>query len=295
MHQHIPNKTKLAIIISIFLWGSAFVGIRAGLQEYTPGSLALLRFIVASMCMGLVYWRSQQRSQIPFRDVCGLLGAGVVGIGFYNICLNYGELTISSGASSFIISQSPIITAMLAVVFLGERLTLTRIAGFVIGIISVALMAAGEKGGFELDIGMFYVLLAAFAGACLSIIQKPYLRKYRAIESTTLIIWGGTLFLLLYTPQLWRDLSTAHIGATLIVVYLGVFPAAIGYLAWSYALASIPASRVVSYLYFVPFAATLLGWLFLGEVPSVLSFVGGVLAIIGAWVVHHSYRMPKTQ
>lgn len=86
-----------------------------------------------------------------------------------------------------------------------------------------------------------------------------------------------------------QDWQQASWTATLVIVYLGIFPASIGYIAWSYALARIPASRAVSFLYFMPFVATLLGWLWLSEVPKLLSVFGGVVAIFGVWLVNQSY------
>lgn len=284
-------KTKFALIITIFLWASAFVGIRAGLQAYSPEGLALLRYLVASLCMGMIYYqRRVYKRPIPFWDLCALLGIGALGVGLYNITLNYGEVAISSGMASFIISQSPLITAVFAICFFNEDLNSVRAIGFIISIIGIALISIGEKGGFHWDKSLIYILIATILSSCYSVFQKPFLKKYNAIETTIYIIWGGTLFLLFFSPQLHQDLMHASWQATLTVIYLGIFPAAIGYMGWSYALAEIPAARAVSFLYFMPFVATLLGWLLLHEVPAFLSICGGVLAIIGVWVINQSYK-----
>lgn len=113
-----------------------------------------------------------------------------------------------------------------------------------------------------------------------------------AVEATTYAIWGGTLFLAVHTPTLLIELPHASLASTLTVIYLGIFPAAIGYLSWSYVLKEMPAARAMSFLYFVPFLATLLGWLLLNEVPTLLSMVGAMFAIAGVWLVSQSYRMP---
>lgn len=279
-------KTKLAITIAIFLWASAFVGIRAGLQEYSPGGLALLRYLIASACMGIIYYRMPIRKPMPLFDMCALMGIGAIGIGVYNIMLNYGELSMSSGMASFITSQAPIIATILAIVFLGERINVLRIFGFLISLAGVALIAVGERGAISLDNGMFYILIATLAASVYSVLQKPFLKRYHAIEATTYIIWGATLFLSIYFSELQQDLTHASFKTTLTVIYLGVFPAAVAYVAWSYALAQIPASQAVSFLYFMPFLATMLGWWVLGEVPMTTSLIGGLLAISGVWVVN---------
>lgn len=284
-------KAKMALAITILLWASGFVGIRAGLQGYSPEGLALLRFLIASLCMGIIYFCMPKRSIMRTFDIFALMGIGVIGIGVYNITLNYGELSISSGMASFIISQAPIITAVFAILFLGEQISLMRVFGFIVSIFGVALITLGEKGGLKWDLSMVYVFIATLSAALYSIMQKPFLKRYHAIEATTYIIWGATIFLCFYFPKLHQDLMHATLKTTLAVAYLGIFPAAIAYLAWSYALTEIPVLRAASFLYFMPFVATLLGWVCLDEVPVWLSLLGGILAIAGVWLVNQSYQL----
>ncbi len=286
-------KIKFALVLAITLWASAFVGIRAGLNEYSPEGLALLRYFVASICMGYVYYRLPQRTMMPVRDRLGLMLVGAIGIGVYNLTLNHGELVISSGMASFITSQSPIITILFAVAFLGEQINRLRIAGFLVSVLGIALIAVGEVGSFKWDSSLTYIFLATIAGSCYTLMQKPYLKKYHAIEATTYVIWGGTLFLALYASKLQQDFQHVSVMTTLTVIYLGIFPAAIGYLAWSYVLSGMPVTRAASFLYFLPFVATLMGWIWLKEVPQILSILGGVLAIIGVGLVNRSYRVKK--
>ncbi|MBX3708818.1 MAG: DMT family transporter [Gammaproteobacteria bacterium] len=284
------KKTKSAIAITIVLWASGFVGIRVGLRGYSPEGLALLRYLIASICMAIIYFRLPKRSSMRLLDMAALMCVGAIGIGLYNLTLNYGELSISSGIASFITSQAPIITTVLAVCFLGESISTPQILGLMVSVMGVALITFSEKGGLKWDTGVFYILIATLAAGLFSVLQKPFLKKYHAIEATTYIIWGATLFLSLYIPKLQHDLMFAPLKTTIIVLYLGIFPAAIAYVAWSYVLAKMPASQAVSFLYFMPFVATLLGWLCLGEVPVMMSLVGGLLAIIGVWLVNQSYR-----
>jgi len=123
--------------------------------------------------------------------------------------------------------------------------------------------------------------------------QKPFLKKYHAIQVTSYIIWGATLSLVVYAPQLLKDVKTASAGATGAVIYLGVFPATLGYLAWSYGLKDISVSQAANYLYLIPIIATFLGWVWLGEIPSGLSLIGGLIALLGVWIV--GYRAHKAR
>jgi drug/metabolite transporter (DMT)-like permease len=293
MMHNISLKTKFSLIVAVVLWASAFVGIRAGLHGYSPGGLALLRFITASFCMFIIYNQFAKKCVIPLKDKLLLLAAGAVGAGWYNITLNYGEVSVPSGVSSFIISQSPLLTCLFAVFFLSERFSGLSFIGMVISLFGVLLISVGQTHGFHLDIDLLYLFLATIINASYSILQKPFLKKYPAINVTAYIIWGGALMLLIFTPNLIHDLKTTSLNATLSGIYLGIFPAAMAYLAWSYALTEISASRAVSFLYFMPIIATLLGWLWLGEMPAMISLIGGFIALFGVWLVNQSYHRLK--
>ncbi len=285
----ISFKTKSALAIAIILWASAFVGIRVGLQGYTPGALGLLRFIVASICMGFIYWRLPKRELFARKDFILLWIFGALGMGCYNIFLNYGEVHVPSGIASFIISQSPLITMLCAVFFLGESFNLIALIGILISIFGVGLIAYGANNNFKFDMGMIFLLLATLVNGLYSVFQKPFLKKYHAVDVSVFIIWGGTIALSIYLPELLRDIRTAPWNATLAAIYLGIFPAALALIAWSYALSEIPASRCASFLYFMPVFATALGWLYLGEVIAWLSLLGGFVALFGVWIANRAF------
>lgn len=288
------NKLKLTILLTIFLWASAFVGIREGLHGYSPEGLALFRYMIASVCMAIIYLKLPHRNVMPWKDRLKLFAIGVIAIGVYNITLNYGELIVPSGVSSFIVSQSPLITAILAMLFLGESFTVLRACGFFISLIGITIIAIGDMHGFNWDVSLMYVLIATVSGGLYTVLQKPFLKKYHAVEATTYVFWGGTLFLMIYFPHLKFDLTHASWLETSTVVYLGIFPAAIAYVGWTYILANMPASRAVSYLYAMPFVATFLGWICLAEVPVIWTLFGGLIAITGVWMVNLSYQSSAT-
>jgi drug/metabolite transporter (DMT)-like permease len=286
----ISFKAKLALAIAMVLWASAFVGIRAGLQSYSPGALALFRFVIASVCMYFIYMRLPNRSKINITDMLWLLTLGAVAVGVYHVALNNGELLIPSGTASFIVSQSPVITTVLAIIFLRERLTFYGFLGMAISVFGVALIMIGGNAELKFHIENLYILLAAVMGSLYSVLQKPFLKKYHAIEVTAYIIWGATLPLLFYLPELTQQIARASNAATWATIYLGIFPAAIAYVAWSYALKEMPASRASNFMYLMPIVSTLLGWLCLSEIPLWISLVGGCVALMGLWLVNQSYQ-----
>ncbi len=286
-------RSAVAIAVTLTFWASAFAGIRAGLEAYGPGSLALLRFLTASVVLAgvAVYTRMKlpRLHDIPFIAFSSLLG-----ISFYHVSLNYGEITVTAGSASFIIGTVPIFSAVLAAFILKESVSLRTVIGIGVSFLGVCLITVGESEGslWAFDYGALFILASAFATSVFFVLQKPYLLKYGALEFTTYAIWAGTLFMLVFLPDLIREIGAAPPAATASVVYLGIFPSAISYVCWAYALSRVPVSRVTSFLYVSPVVACGVAWVWLGEVPPMLSFIGGAIALTGVALVSTASGMP---
>lgn len=278
-------RTLLALAVTLVFWASAFAGIRAGLEAYTPGSLALLRFLVASAVM--VGYATATRMPLPaLKDVPLLFLVGCLGVSIYHTALNYGEVTVSAGAASLFIASGPVFTALLATTFLGERLRSWGWIGIGVSFSGVALVAMGEGGGFGFDPRALLVLLSAVSASFYFVAQKPLLAKYGPLPVAAYAIWGGTATLLVFSRGFVGTVVEAPLDATLAVVYLGVFPGAVAYVTWTYALSRAPASVVASFLNVLPVLAIFIAWVWRSEVPHLFSLAGGVLALAGVMLVN---------
>jgi len=284
-NTHISVRVAVALAVTLVLWASAFAGIRAGLRAYTPGHLALLRFLIAS-AMLLVYALITRMRLPAVRDVPAILLLGFLGITIYQVALSYGEQSVSAGAASILVATVPCFTAILATIFLHERIRLLGWLGIAISFVGVIIVVIGEGTGLSLATGALLILIASLAESVYFVLQKPYLKRYTGIELATYSIWAATLFMFIYTPGLLQQIQVAPIAATLSVIYLGIFPAAFAYLAWSYALARMSASNTSSFLYVIPIFAILLAWPLLNEIPSLLSLIGGIVVILGVALVN---------
>jgi drug/metabolite transporter (DMT)-like permease len=287
-------RTWLAIAGVLLLWASAFAGIRAGMRltpagmpgadGYGPGQLALLRFGTASIVLALYALATRMRMP-ERRDLPVIALSGFLGISVYHVALNFGEVTVQAGAASLLISAGPVFTALLSAVFLRERLTRIGWGGILVAFAGVALIALSGGKGLRFTPGALLILLSAAVAAVYSILSKRSFKRHTALEFTCYSIWAGTLPMLVFLPGLTRQLPVAAPSATLAVVYLGIFPGAIAYVLWNLALSRMPASLLSSFLYLSPVLASFIAWVWLGELPTPLTLVGGAIAILGVILV----------
>lgn len=253
-----------------------------GLVSYSPGPLALLRFLIASFCMGITYYFLPYSKVVSWSDRAKLVLLGGAGIGVYNISLNYGELSVSAGVASFVVGLMPVLTVIFSIIFLQERPKRQVYIGIVLSFAGLFIMAVAESGKFMLSHGVLIIFVAALMGALYTVLQKHFLLRYHPIVVTSWVIWGGTLALTYFLPTLLTEIKVANGIATGAVVYMGIFPAAVAYVAWGYVLNSMPASRAAMYLYAMPVLSTFLGFVLLQEEPSFVSLGGGILTLSGA-------------
>src|SRR5919206_4612912 len=273
-----------AALVTVSLWASAFVGIRDAGAEIAAGPLSLGRLLVGGAVLGALVVR--RREALPPRaDVPRLLLVGLLWFAAYNVILNAAEHRVDAGTAAMLVNIGPIFIALLAGLLLREGFPRPLLFGCAIafaGAIVIGL-ATSER---SLDAGWGAALCmaaaAAYAGGVVA--QKPLLERTSALQVTFLACAVGALACLPYAPALVSDAGDASASAVGWSAYLGVFPTAIGFTTWAYALRRTTAGRMGATTYLVPPVAVLMGWLLLGEAPPALALAGGALCLAGVFV-----------
>jgi drug/metabolite transporter (DMT)-like permease len=273
-----------AATVTVVLWASAFVSIRSAGAEYSPGALALGRLLAGVLTLGVICL--VRREGLPARAAWpGILVSGILWFGFYMVALNWGEQQVDAGTAALVVNIGPLLIALLGARILGDTLPPRLLAGMAVsfaGAVAVGLSMSGEGKSSVLGVALCLLAAVAYAGGVVA--QKPALGSASALQVTTYGCLVGAVVCLPFAGQLVHEAAAAPVSATLNMVYLGVFPTALAFTTWAYALARTTAGRMGATTYAVPALVVLMSWLALGEVPGLLTLAGGALCLAGVAV-----------
>jgi drug/metabolite transporter (DMT)-like permease len=284
-----------AALVTVVLWASAFVGIRAVVDDFGPGSLAFGRMAAGAVVLGVVV--AIRRPARPTRHALPfIVASGVLWFALYSVTLNAGERYVDAGTASMLVNVGPILIAILGGLFLAEGFPPRLLAGSAVAFVGatiIGLATSNASGSSDTTLGIVLCLLAAVAYAVGVILQKPAVRDTPALTVTWLACTVGAVALVPFAPALVDDASSATPESIAWVLYLGAFPTALAFTTWAFALGRTTAGRLGSTTYLVPAIAIALGWLILGEVPPLAAIVGGVIAIGGVVIARSRPAGPR--
>ncbi|MBV9452208.1 MAG: DMT family transporter [Streptosporangiaceae bacterium] len=272
-----------AAAVTVVLWASSFVAIRSAGHWFSPGALALGRLLIGAAVLGLV-WLRRRKGWPPRTAWPGIAAAGVLWFGVYMVALNWGEQKVDAGTAAMITSTGPVLIALLSGWLLGEGFPPSLLAGITVsfgGVVAVVVGISASSAGHARASGILLCALAAASYATSAVIQKHALRRASALDVITFGCATGAVACLPFGSQLASQLARAPWSAILGVAYLGVFPTAVAFTTWAYALARTPAGKMGATVYAVPALTVLMSWAVLGEIPRWPALAGGALCLAG--------------
>lgn len=281
-------RVPLALAATALLWAAAFPAIEVGLAGYGVAGPSFLRLLVAAVALALAApvlgVRLPAARDLPLVALCGAAGMSA-----YQLLLNWGEVNVPAGTASLLVALAPLFSVLLAAAFLGERLAGRTLLGSAVALGGAALIAL-SGGDARYTVAAWAVLGAAAVQGLYHFASKPLLARYSAVEVACYATWTGTVFLLPLAPAAVARVGEADLAATLGVLLLGLLPSALGFVLWGYAVARSTVSAATAVLYLVPGAALAISFGWLGEVPTQVELVGGLLSILGVVVIRSAGR-----
>lgn len=291
----IASKSKFAASLyatmSISFWGISFVSTKAVLDKLDPYTLLVIRFGIGALFLLVLLVLKRDPLNIPLTYIPHLIVLGILGVFVHQVIQATALLTIDASAAGWIISFSPVFTVILSVLFLHEKMTVSKAAGMIVAIIGVLLVTTSsnqQSFQFSINVGYLLMILSTLNWAIYSVLLK---RLHIQLPSLVVTFYMCLLGFTLTTPFLIRNrgweimpfltnVEWAHL------LFLGVFVSGVAYWYWAKALEVLEASQVSVFLYLEPVATLITAILLLQEKIIPISILGGIIIIIGVILVN---------
>jgi hypothetical protein len=281
----LDGATTALIAFTVIAWASAFPAIRAGLVDYGPLELGAARFAVAAIPAAIYLLLT--RPKLPARgELWRFAYGGVFFVAAYTLLLNIGELTVTAGAASFIINVAPIIAASPRHDLPPRAPQPARLARH------GALLRRHRPDRASARATAWSSISARCSSSPPPSAPPPRHRPETALRPPPparrfRLEHGHRRPLPRPRPALRaRPSAEASPAGLFSALYLGLVPSLLAYGTWTLVLARMPASRAINFMFAVPPTATLMGFALLGEVPTTLGILGGLLALAGVVLVN---------
>jgi drug/metabolite transporter (DMT)-like permease len=294
MISHARQTRRLEWLIGValvnlatFTWATNMTLGRWLRNDIGPLTLAAARFLIASACFAVLLQRRPPEERRLGRDGWLLLGMALSGVVVFAPTLYLGLRYTTAVNATLINGLGPLITALLAAVLIREPMSGQRVAGAIVGLAGVAVLISGGPLGFRLgglgdSLGDLIVLGAVALWALYSVLGRQVMRQRSALSATAFSVFLGLPLLLLaaaWEVQIFAVKARPEV--ILAVVYIGLAPTLVGFLAWNTGVRRLGPSGAMVFYNTLPLYGALLGILFLGESIGAAHVLGGALIIGG--------------
>lgn len=276
------RHSALALAVAV-LWGINFVAIDLGLhtngREVPPLLFVAMRFLLVVFPFILFI----RKPEVGWKAIIGVglfMSAGQFGLLYLGMALG-----MPAGLASLVLQAQVLFTIVIAARVLGERPSRRQMAGVVLGVAGLAVVALGRSAVAPV-LPLMIVLAAALSWAVGNVVA----RHSKAASGLGLVVWSGAvvpvplagLSLMVDGPDtVWATLSDLQPATILSAIYTAVFASLIGYGIWNRLLSLYPSSDVVPFTLLVPVVGMTAAWLVLNEIPTLTEILGGLILLLG--------------
>ncbi len=272
------------------VWGASFLFMRVGVPDFGPVALVEMRLAIAALFLlpilrpraGLgelvAHWR-------PL-TILGLLNSAIPFLLF-----SYATLYVTAGYSSVINATAPLWGALVAWLWLSERLPVAGVVGIVTGFVGVAVLAGDAQS--LANPGSIGAIAAAVGAAFFYGIGANYARRYTRHLNSLSVATGSMLFpaiLLAPAAIVCWPAAQPSLRAWFAVVAMGIVSTGFAYILYFRLIANVGPAKAITVAYLIPAFGMLWGVLLLGERVTVLMATGCLIIFVGTALVHGVFR-----
>ena len=279
------SAVYLLVTASAFFWGANFVLAGPILADLPPLWAAAMRFVLGAALMFIIAGvRREKLLGLLKRHAWVYLMLGAVGISGFNLFFFYALQSTSANSAALIMATNPLLTALLAVAFLGERLTNRHLVALPVALIGVAVVISqGNMNKLEslsFARGDLLMLAANLCWAMYNVLVRRYMPQASPIANTSWVMAAGAILLASVALGSGTHVSALDAKASIAMAVMVVGGTVLAYLLWGIGIARLGAARTAIFVNLVPVFAMLVGAC-LGTAPTVTQLTGGLLVLGG--------------
>ena len=279
--------------MSAVFWGGTFVAARIVAQHVGPFSASFLRFVVASVFLSALLFRTEGKiPRLKRHQVVPAILLGMTGIFAYNVFFFLGMKTIAAGRASLIVATTPMFIALFSALFFREPLDRGKAMGIVLCLAGAAVVISRGNPLSLLDGGVgwgeLYIAGTMASWIAYTLIGKMILKDITPLAAVTYscLIGAVALFPLTLLEDITGLIGGFHPEDWAGIVFLGFFGTVLGFFWYYEGIKAIGPSRAAVFINFVPVSGVFFGWLILGESIDLTLLAGATLVITGVYLTN---------
>jgi drug/metabolite transporter (DMT)-like permease len=269
------------LLLLAMLWGGSFLFMRMAAPEFGAMPMVETRVVVASRFL-IVLAQREGKVREMLANWRGIAFVGIANSAIPFTLFAFAILSITAGVGSILNATSPLFGALIAFLWLGDRLPALRVLGLVIGFAGVMVLVGG-KPSFEAGGDGWAVVLALAASMSYGI--GPNFIKLRLSAVSPLAIATGSqiaasIVVLPLAIAFWPDRPPSA-GAWGAAIALGVACTGLAYMLYFRLIANVGPTRAIAVTFLIPAFGMLWGALFLGEPVTAKMIAGCAVVLFG--------------
>lgn len=291
----------LALLSVTFLWGFNNLALKYGFRFVDPLLFNGLRLLV--VLPFLIYYSFYGPGSVKFTwsDYWRLGLLGGAGLGLFQILFPLGISQTSTPIGGILMATMPIHVALLSTIFKLEKRSWKVLAGALLSILGLFLIAhsstlPSDAGRTTLR-GILFVVIAEFGYAVNTTFVKPFLKRYSAMQVTSVTLCTSSIVFLVYAfpTMVSSDYGQMKINLWLTALYSGWIGLLFSNIIWNRMINRIGSSRVAIYGNLLPVNVLILSAIFFGELLIPLQVLGAAIILIAVVIVQLPSRAPKEE
>jgi drug/metabolite transporter (DMT)-like permease len=269
-----------ALLLLASIWGGSFIFMRVAAPEFGIYVLVAIRTVLATSVLLPILMMTGGVSQI-FRHWFPIALVGLANTAVPFALFNYSSLHLEAGVNAILNATAPMFGALVAWLWLGDKLTPTAIAGLALGFLGVTVISQQKLG--EGDISFVPILTALLATTCYGIAASMMKRWLQGVRPLVVATGSQAMASVMLAPFALSTLPATmpSTNAWLNAVALAILGTAIAYILYFKLIANVGPAKAISVAYMVPLFGIIWGVLFLQEHLSLQTIIGGVMILTG--------------